>query len=238
MELEINKLYSETELRNNFFNVSGTTWKNDKERYLEHFALFFEYEIQEVDKSRIYRIIDIKSPYEPIPRKSKKCGTAKEIYQEEIVKEISKNKLQTGKSISEAIKDKKSIVELKHTDNYRYEKTRTELKEMFGSKPLQGGSRGIISERIWARKVNGKYEALTQEEQEGYRAIIREAYGMAGENIQAAKDDYANGLISKKELNEIVKDINQDAYSQCIDEFKEKYGFRPTTANIYEINAF
>ena len=43
MELEINKLYSETELRNNFFNVSGTTWKNDKERYLEHFVHMMHY---------------------------------------------------------------------------------------------------------------------------------------------------------------------------------------------------
>ena len=133
----------------NFFEVSKDTWKKKKDNLLLHLQQYYEYEIKynENDRRKLdYHIIRKIKEYEPPKGKKAKQNT---IYSEQIINVIEEDNWQTAKNVSRIIKNRKEIIDLKHKDGTIYEYTRVNMRTMFGRDIGEGGTKGIITDKVW-----------------------------------------------------------------------------------------
>lgn len=224
----------------NFFEVSKDTWKKRKDNLLLHLQQYYEYEIKYNEKDRRkldYHIIRKIKDYEaPKGKKARKNV----IYSEQIVNVIKNDNWQTAMNVSRIIKNHKEIVDLMHKDGTIYEYTRVNMRTMFGRKVGEGGTKGIISDKIWCflDKEHNVYIDLNDTQ---IRFLYDTFASLKGENKQDDLficADYASGLITKEEVQEKLNDNSLSCFIAAKKEFKIKYGYYPVKVPVYEISAF
>ena len=145
MNLLAGSIYTTNDIMK-FFNVSKDTWKKKKNKLLFHFGNFYEYEVEydSKDHRKInYKIIKQLGKYEP---PQKKNVIRDKTYENEIVKVIEEDNIQTAKNVSRIIKDTDEIKASKHTEGTVYEYTRVRMRNMFGVKSGEHGTHGKIVE--------------------------------------------------------------------------------------------
>ena len=224
----------------NFFGVSKDTWKKKKDNLLLHLQQYYEYEVEynEKDRRRLdYHIIKKIKDYEPPKGKKAKQNI---IYSEQIINVIEEDSWQTAKNVSRIIKNRKEIIDLKHKDGTIYEYTRVNMRTMFGSKIGEGGTMGIITEKIWCipDTENNVYTALDDTQvkflYDTFAALIKETK----QEDLSIYADLDSGLITKEEIQERFSSYSLACFIAAKKEFKTKYGYYPVKVPVYEISAF
>ena len=239
MELKEKNIYSTKEMMK-FFGVSKDTWKKNKDKLLNHFRHYYMYEVyyDETDRRKInYRILKKLNDYESPLKKGEKRDL---IYDKKIEEVISADNIQTAKNISRIIKNDKEIAALNHTDNTRYEYTRLRMRNMFGIKKGGCGSKGIILDKVWCKLdiENNKYIRLTPEEIKRFYDIYGNEKKLVKEYELTIVSDFANGLIGKEEMNELIGEGILYAFICARREYKSLYGFTPIKVPVYALSAF
>ena len=239
MDLIAGKIYTTKDMMT-FFDVSKDTWKKKKEKLLLHFGDFYEYEVEYDSKDRRkinYRIIRQLRKYEPPQKKS---VIRDKTYENEIVKVIEEDNIQTAKNVSRIIKDTDEIKVFNHTAGTVYEYTRVRMRNMFGVKSGEHGTHGKIIEKIWCR-LDSEYNCYIKIPEEK----IKYLYQVYSSEKEAAKEaeltlysDFENGLITKDELNEQIGESGLLCFLTARELFKEKYGYNPIKVPVYELSAY
>lgn len=239
IELLENHTYSTADMYN-FFEVSKDTWKKKKDDLLLHLQQYYEYEIQynKNDRRKLnYHIIRKLKDYEPLKGKKAKQN---DIYSEQIINVIEIDNLQTAMNVSRIIKNHKEIMDLNHKDGTIYEYTRVNMRTMFGREIGEGGTRGIITDKVWcvADTDHNIYIVLDDTQVEFLYSTF---YALKKENKQddlSICADYDSGLITKEEMQEKLSSNSLSCFIAAQNEFKIKYGHYPVKVPVYEISAF
>lgn len=224
-----------------FFEVTKDTWKKKKDNLLSHLQHYFEYEIKynEKDQRKLdYHIIRKIKDYEPPPKGKKAIQNI--IYSKHIISVIEVNNWQTAMNVSRIIKTRKEIVDLKHKNGTIYEYTRLNMRTMFGKAIGEGGTKGIITEKIWCCLdiKNNAYIPLNDEQ---VKFLYNSFAAFTKENTQddlSVYADYDSGLITKEEMQEEVRFNRLSCFIDAKNTFKAKYGYNPIKIPVYEISAF
>ena len=224
----------------NFFEVSKDTWKKKKDNLLLHLQQYYEYEIEYNEKDRRkldYHIIRQIKDYEPPKGKKAKQNT---IYSEQIINVIEEDNWQTAKNVSRIIKKRKEIMDLKHKDGTIYEYTRVNMRTMFGREIGEGGTKGIITDKIWCipDTENNVYIALDDTQ---VKFLYNTFTALKKENRQddlSICADFDSGLMTKEEMQERLSSNSLSCFIAAKNEFRAKYGHYPVKVPVYEISAF
>ena len=101
MELEEGKTYSTQEMQR-FMGISKSTWDHSRDKYLENFCLYYEYEVIYEGRSTNYHILKKLGDYKKPPSKRNKEVRDK-TYEEQIVEVIEVDNVQTPKNVARII---------------------------------------------------------------------------------------------------------------------------------------
>ena len=239
MDLIAGQIYTTNDMIK-FFNVSTDTGKKKKEKLLLHFDNFYEYEVEYDSKDRRkinYKIIKQLGKYEPPQKKS---VIRNKTYENEIVKVIEVDNIQTAKNVSRIIKDTDEIKAFNHTEGTVYEYTRVRMRNMFGIKAGEAGTHGKIVEKIWCRlrtDIN-LYIDIPQEEIQDFYKFFNKEKNSIKEAELTLYSDFENGLITRDELNEQIGETGLICFLTAKEKFREKYGYYPIKVPVYELSAY
>lgn len=224
----------------NFFKVSKDTWKKKKDKLLLHLQQYYEYEIKYNEKDRRkldYHIIKKIKDYEPpIGKKARQNA----IYSKQIINVIEDDNWQTSINVSRIIKNRKEIVDLRHKDGTIYEYTRVNMRTMFGREIGEGGTNGIITNKIWCflDTENNVYIALDDKQVKFLYDTFKDLKNENKQDDLSICADYDSGLITKEEMQEKLSYNSLSCFIAAKGEFKAKYGYYPVKVPVYEISAF
>ena len=181
--------------------------------------------------------LNIMKDYEPPKGKKAKQN---DIYSEQIINVIKIDNWQTSKNVSRIIKNRKEIMALKHKDGTIYEYTRVNMRTMFGREIGEGGTKGLIIDKVWCvlDADNNLYIALDDTQIKflyNTFAALKKEYKQDDLSICA---DFDSGLITKEEMQEGLSSNSLSCFIAAQKEFKAKYGHYPVKVPVYEISAF
>ncbi len=239
MELLENHIYSTKEMQE-FFKISKDNWKKKKDNLLLHLSNYYLYDVHynEKDRRKIdYHIIQKIKDYEPPQGKKERQNV---IYSKKILEVIEIDNLQTPKNVSRIIKNDKEIVALRHKDGTIYEYTRVNMQAMFGKKVLEGGSKGIITEKIWCKAdfETNIYVPLTPEQIQYLYDSFHSFKDESNPDELSIYADYENGLITHEEMTEAISENGLFCFLNAKDKFKAKYNYFPIKVPVYVLSAF
>ena len=230
---EVGKTYSTKEMIQ-LFGVSQSTWSHSRNKLLDNFKQYYEYDVSYEGRSIFYHILKQFGEYNKPLRKNDSLRRDA-IYSQEIIKVIKKDKVQTAKNVSRIIKDEEPIVELNHKEGTVYENTRLRMREMFGKSLTEGGTIGGMLDKVWCgldRQTN-KYFPLSDKLYDEFKEMMRIERNETIEPELELYSDYENGLIEKEEFYKSVAEINFKAFLTAQEDFKDKYGYRPIKVPVY-----
>ncbi len=216
-----------------FLSLLGITqkiWETRKEELLEHLALYFDYSIEQQGRCKMFIIKKQYAEYEPLPRKTEK--TKIQAYYESCTEKIVKEKpLNTAACIARnIIHDKKQLKAHKEGTVAGY--VRPIVKEKYYS-PFQS--------MVWCRLSDNKLEYIPLDEEQLeflyglFKANSRD--GILEKQIEL-HEKYKAGVITKTELGQALMDNVEQAYTDLVNEFAGRYGFRPMKVPVLEEKAF
>lgn len=237
MNLAVGLTYS-TKAMQEFFGVSKDTWKKKKNQLLENLSYYYVYEVEYSGRNINYKIKEQLGEYQPIPKKGARRD---ETYENGIIQIIADDNIQTAANVARRLSvEDAAIKALNHTSGTMYEYTRVRMRNMFGTRVNEGGSKGMISGRVWCRADvdNNCYIPLSQEMIDKFYELLDRSYDVRKQDEAEICSDYLSGLITKNEMNERIGDRALEAFKGARDAFKEKFGFYPIKVSIYEINAW
>lgn len=236
MELEEGKTYSTQEIQA-FMGISKSTWDHSRDKFLENFCLYYEYEVIYEGRSTNYHILKKLGDYKKPPSKRDKEIRDK-TYEEQIVDVIECDNVQTPRNVARIIQNTDAIKAFEHKEGTVYEYTRLRMLSMFGKCIGEGGTHGGIIDKIWCRVdlEHNVYIPLSDE-------TIREFYELFGEIRECSKDaeldllnDFYSGLITGAELAESINTLSFSAYLTARKEFMKKHGYYPLKVPIYGLD--
>lgn len=245
MILEVGKKYSKEDIKA-FFGVSESVWKKKevREALLLHLSNYYEYEVkynEEDRRKKDYIILKQIAPYEEYTNKRESKNAARDkAYEDGIIETIEEDNVQTAKNVSRIIKDREDIIKLNHSENTCYEYTRVRMSKWFGTKKLEGGTKGRIIDKIWC-KLNAEYncyEPLSDKQIEAFYEILHKTREEAKEEEENIISDYQNGMITKAEMIEAIGYSGYSCFILAQKFFKSDYGFTPLKVPVYELSAF
>ena len=162
------------------------------------------------------------------------------IYSNKIIDVVKIDNMQTPKNVSRIICKDDDIKALHHTDGTVYSYTRTNMRTMFGKGINEGGSIGIVTEKIWCFLDidNNRYIPMGKEETD---FLYNTFYG----NKKECKKDelaiislYESGVLTKEEMKEAVSESGLACFLAAKVTFHEEYGYYPVKVPVYEFSAF
>lgn len=237
MNLVIGTAYTTKEMQE-FFSVSKDQWKRNKNKLLENLGFYYEYEVERRGRSDYYTMVKQLGEYQPMQKKGEKRD---DTYEKGIIQVISEDNIQTAANVARRLREEDAAVKaFNHSSGTVYEYTRVKMRNMFGTRLNEGGTRGVIMDKVWCRldNENNCYIPLSKE-------MIEKFYEIYGLSQEARKEfeldifsDYQNGLITKEEMYEAIGERSLEAYKGARDCFKEKYGFYPIKVPVYQIRAW
>jgi hypothetical protein len=223
-----------------FFGVSNAKWKKKKDHLLLHLSHYYEYEINHSEKDRRkleYHIIKKIKDYEPPLGKK---AMQNKIYSDKIIEVIELDNVQTAKNVSRIIKDDDAIKALTHAEGTIYEYTRVNMRALFGKGILEGGTTGVITEKIWCKSdlAHNVYIPMSQEQIEFLYGTFYSYKKATREEELSIFADYDSGLITKEEMTKLVSDSGLHCFLEAKNAFKAKFGFFPIKVQVYELSAY
>lgn len=235
INIELNKRYSTTELAA-VLGISKDTLKRKKEEYLAQLDIAYEYEIDQKGRAIYYTFTKQIGEYEKPLRKNNREKTNK-VVRELINKTIEKDPKQTAANINRIIwiKDVDKVVPLNIKQSTTGEYIKINLRQMYGTQELQGGTDGYIEKKIWCclDKANNCYIEMTQEQLD----LLHNCFSSSRKdqkdldmNICA---DYRNGLINRKEMRDRLEQATLNTFFQAESMFKEETGYWPVRVPVY-----
>lgn len=230
---EVGKTYSTKEMIR-LFGVSESTWSHNRNKLLDNFKQYYEYDVKYEGRSTFYSILQKYGEYNKPLRKNDSSKRDK-VYSEEIVKVIKKDNVQTAKNVSRIIKDTEPIALFNHKESTVYENTRLRMREMFGTDMLSGGTIGGMLDKIWCGldHQTNTYLPLSDKLYDAFKEMMSAERKETIEPELELYSDFENGLIEKEEFYKSVAEINFRAFLTAQEAFKEKYGFRPIKVPVY-----
>ena len=220
-----------------FFGVSKDVWKRNKNKLLENFGKYYEYEVVYRGRNIDYHIIKKLGDYKPIEKKSEKRDR---VYESNILEVIAEDNIQTAMNVSRIIKDNDSIKELNHSDGTVYEYTRVRMRNMFGVVVNEGGTKGIIEKKVWCKLVAdyNYYVEMSEEEIQDFYDIYKQSKEDMKEEELEIFSDYQNGLITKDEMNSKLGECGLWSFKFARKQFADKHKYFPIKVPVYRISAF
>lgn len=217
--------------------ISKSTWNHSRDKYLNNFRLYYEYEVQYEGRSTNYHIIKKLDDYKKPPNKRSR-EQRDQVYTEKIVDVIKKDNLQTAKNVSRIIKDEDEIKAFHNKDSTVYEYTRLRMAEMFGRGLHANGTHGQITEKIWCQldRNNNRYIPLSDEMIKAFCDLFAAEKDTSTEAELDLINDFHIGLITKEELAERIGEIGITDYISARKKFNEKYGFWPFKVPVYGLD--
>ena len=236
MEIKENDVLTTKEMMS-FFGATKDVWKRKREQLLQHFGNFYEYEIIYRGRNKDYHIIREIQAYKPIEKKS---TIRDRIYENNIIQVISDDNIQTAMNVYRIIKNFDDIKSYNFQDSTIYEYTRVRMRNMFGVKVNQGGTRGIIEKKVWCRLLleYNCYIEMPKEEVDVFYEMFKNTKSDFQEEELEIFSDYQNGLITKDEMNKQIGNHGFSCFLSAKNEFKQKYGYYPIKVPVYEISAY
>ena len=229
--------YSTKEMQE-FFGVSKDTWKKQKNKLLENFGYYYTYKVEYSGRNINYHILEQLGDYQPPLRKGAKRD---ETYENGIIQVIKEDNIQTAANVARRLsKEDAAVKAFNHTSGTMYEYTRVRMRNMFGTRVNEGGSKGMITEKVWCRADidNNCYIPLSQEMIEKFYELLDRSYDVRKQDEAEICNDYLCGLITRDEMYERIGERTIEAFKGARDCFKEKYGFYPIKVSVYELSAW
>ena len=230
---DVGKIYSTREMYE-LFGISKSTWDHKRNKYLDNFALYYEYEVLYQGRNTNYRIIKQLGDYRKPPSKKDK-ETIDGVYSKEIIDVIETDSLQTAANVSRIIKDNEPIKEFNHADGTVYEYTRLRMREMFGKTLDDGGTIGGILEKIWCRldKKTNTYIPIGEVMEQKFFSLMKEQRDNDTDFDAEIYNDYEIGLITIEQRDQIIGRRGFSNYLEAKKRFYEIYGFHPVKVPNY-----
>lgn len=229
----VGNVYSTKEMQK-LMGISESTWAHNKDKYLDNFALYYEYDVEYDGNKTNYRILKQLGDYKKPPNKRDKEKRDK-TYSEEIVTVVEEDNVQTAANVSRIIKDHEPIRQFQHADSTVYEYTRVRMRLMFGNREGCGGTVGGIIEKIWCMldREHNCYIPMETEQIKAFFSFIRNENKALTKEEAEIYNDYEIGLITKEEMNKQIGSLGFSAFLSAKKRFKEEYGYTPVKVPIY-----
>ena len=224
---EVDKVYS-TKQMIELFGISQSTWDHNRNKYLDNFALYYEYECIYKGRNTDYHILKQLGDYQKPPSKRDK-EVRDNVYSNEIIEVVKEDSLQTAANVSRIIKDNEPIKAYNHSDGTVYEYTRIRMRELFGRSLDEGGTIGGMTEKIWCKldSEHNCYIPIGEVMEQKFFTMIRAEKSMTTAFEAEIYDGYENGLITAEERDTIIGRRGYSAYLEAKKRFAEIYGFYP-----------
>ena len=221
-----------------FFGVSKDQWKRQKNKLLENFGYYYIYKVEYEGKKINYKIIEQLGDYQPPEKKSTKRDNT---YENGIIRVIEDDNIQTAANVARRLqKEDAAVISLNHSSGTVYEYTRVKMRNMFGTKVNEGGSKGMIADKVWCRldKDNNAYIPMSEEAIQKFFEIYSMSQEVRKEYELEVFSDYQNGLITKEEAFDAIGERAIEAFKGARDKFRQDYGYYPIKVPVYELAAF
>ena len=229
--------YSTKEMQE-FFGVSKDQWKRNKNKLLENFGYYYTYKVEYEGKKINYKVIEQLGNYQPPEKKSAKRDKT---YENGIIRVIEEDNIQTAANVARRLgKEDAAVQSFNYSSGTIYEYTRTRMRNMFGIRVNEGGSTGMITEKVWCRldKDNDCYIPMSDEAVQKFYEIYSMSQEIRKEYEMEVFSDYTNGLITKEEAFEAIGERAIEAFKGAREKFKQDFGYYPIKVPVYEISAF
>lgn len=226
--IELNKKYSTKELAQTI-GVSYGQFRNIREKYESHLALFYDFTINTKGNGTSYIFNQQLDDY--IPYKEYSNAKRSKLLQKKIKQTISNDTRQTGSNIARIIKVDNEIqaldLQLSTLTNY----TRVQLKE------LVDNGYYIRDDYRWCyldKRVN-KYILMSDEEVSELRSYFKNSMNLAKE--EEVHSLMQQRIISSNDaINEIGK-LRIDSFNNGIKQYQLEHGVWPMKVPVYVRNA-
>lgn len=232
---EVGATYTTTEMQERL-GVSESTWSHNKNKLLDNFRQYYEYEVSYEGRATLYHILKQFGDYQKPPRKNA-AQKHEIIYEEEIIEVIKVDSIQTAANVARIIEDDEPITQFGYTPKTHYEYTRLGMRELFGTQRNQNGRIGGILDKVWCGlDINAKaYFLMPDAHYEEFKKMMRiEQEDKA--TIEAEMElysDYQNGLITDIQFYTGLGKLSFGAFLAAQMEFKNFYGYRPIKVPVY-----
>lgn len=236
MNIYEGEIKSTKEMRE-FFGVNEDQWKKQKNKLLEHFSKFYEYEVKYSGRNINYHIIKKLAEYEPIPKKKDKND---QLYESGIIRVIEEDNLQTAANVARILAIEDETIKKLHKESTIYEYTRVRMRNMFGTAINEGGTRGMIEEKRWCKliKADNVYEEMSQEHIDAFLLLFSKMRDCGKEDDLEILNDFHCGLISQAEMCKRIGYNSYMNYSTAKKMFADTYGYIPIKVPLYQLSAF
>ena len=243
VELEVGRKYSTKELCA-AIGVKYDNFKKQKNSFLKSLSMAYDYDVEYKGRATFYIITEKKGDYQKPERKNSREKTDA-IIKEFINEIIDEDPIQTAANINRrawenADTNPSSIVLLGLKEGTTGEYIRINLREMYGTVKNNGGTDGMIEKRIWCR-LDAEYNCYVEMSDE----MIDELFKFVNDAKKGHMDfesnvaeDFANGLISKAEMFELLGETTFNSWQDGKKSFHEKYGYWPIKVPVYVKNAW
>lgn len=227
--IELNKKYSTKELAQ-AIGVSYGQFRNIREKYESHLALFYDFTINTKGNGTSYIFNQQFDDY--IPYKEYSNAKRSKLLQKKIKQTISNDARQTGSNIARIIKIDNEIqaldLQLSTLTNY----TRVQLKELVESGYY------VRDDYRWCyldKKVN-KYILMSDEEVSELRSYFKNS-------VNLAKEEEVHSLMQQRIIssNDAINEIGKlriDSFNNGIKQYQLEHGVWPMKVPVYVRNAF
>lgn len=234
-DLEIDGIYTTKQIQE-FMGVRQSTWSHKRDKLLENFSLYYEYECLYEGRCVNYHILQKFGDYQkPLPKRNSQKRD--KVYEEKIVDVIQEDNLQTAKNVARIIQNTEEIQQFHHTEGKIYENTRLRMRSMFGKRIREGGTHGAILEKVWCRldAEHNCYIPMKEEEIQKFHDCLGEMWKTSSQTEADLYNDFQIGLITKEELAQTVKDIGLSNFLVAKEIFYASYGYHPVKVPLYGI---
>lgn len=224
--IEIGKMYNAKELAE-MFGISYGSFRNNKDKYLKHLNIFYEYSIIQKGREIKYLIQEQYSDFIPYVEYQRNIKNA--LIKEKVEQVIEQDARQTGSNIARIIKVDDEIKALDWQFSTLTVYTRESLKTM-----IETGEY-VRSDYQWCYldKVANKYILMSEEEVAELREYFNLFSKAQNEQEENAWSNYKQKLITKKELIENLGEMRFSCYAKGVEKYFEEHGFRPMKVPVY-----
>lgn len=226
MQIELEKPYNTKELAK-FCQVAYGTFRNNKNKYLEHLARFYEYSTITNKKENLYIFHTQFDDYISYTEYNKK--NKNKLMRQKIEEVISEDNRQTGSNIARIIQVDNEIRALDWTLSSLTVYTRENLKELIESGEY------VRDDYRWCYldKKNNKYHLMSDEEVSELRKYFSDKNKSYQEDEENIWSNYKQRIITKQELIDGLGEMSMNCFAAGIEQYYQLHLVRPMKVPTY-----
>ena len=203
-------------------DIGESTYKRRKDEILtSYLPIYWEYHT-EYQKGKLIFVIDVeRAEIQPLPHKKKSVEMTK-FYEKEVDKIVTNKPWNSGANIARKIRATNN--KFNHAQSTIEHYVRPVLKSNY-----------TITEKQWVESDMQKYDyyPLTSEQLDYLKSLFQKHIGGNSELIANVLADHESGLIDSENAMTIMK----QSFVSAMNEFIDRYGFRPIKIGKYQRNA-